>query len=130
MNQSLRRRSLRFVAAVCLTVASMLVGFAHRPPPGFASGEALVAAGGISFGSVCTAHVVAEAPGGGAPAAHVAIALCDACLLTSAPGLGAVPEIAPPAPVDRPLAQLGRDDERVDGRDAPTASARGPPALS
>ncbi|NLH79636.1 MAG: hypothetical protein GX458_02165 [Phyllobacteriaceae bacterium] len=113
---------------MCLTVASLLVGFAHRPLPGFSTGEDLVAAGGISFGSVCVARVVVE-DHGGKPTTRVAITVCDACLLAAAPGLGAVAEIVPPPPIDLPLGRLVFGDERGRGRDAPTATARGPPAL-
>lgn len=119
---------MRFAAAVCLTVATALVGFAHRPLPGFRTGPDLVEAGGIAFGSFCVARVT-ERDDDGTAKTTVVVRPCDACLLFSAPGLGAVAEIAPPPPVARVLERLAARDQTVHPRQERRATARGPPGF-
>jgi hypothetical protein len=127
MFDGLRRRWMRCVVAVCLTVATIALGFAHRPLPGFADAAAMVEAGGWSFGTVCAVRVEADDARGG-PTAKRVVGVCDACLLFAAPGLAPVAEIAPAPPVAVVLARIGIDTAAAGSRRPAKTTARGPPA--
>lgn len=114
------------MAAAWLAVATVLVGFAHRPLTGFASGADLVAAGGIASGSVCVTRRTVTIDGG-VPTTEIVVRVCDACLLTAAPGLAAVDAGAPAPPIDRPIGRVVVAEETVSSLRPPRASARGPP---
>lgn len=129
MIDAFRRRWTRFAAAVCLTVATIVVGFAHRPLPGFPDGAALVEAGGVAFGGICVAPVAGSEDAAGGPAKH-RILVCPACLLFAAPGLGAVADVALPPPVSLVLARVWIAEVPVRSRPRPRASARGPPGVA
>lgn len=125
MNTALRAGWVRFAAAVWLTAATIAVGFSHRPLPGFPTAAAMVDAAGLVLGSVCTAG------GGGldesGPTTAKRGGVCDACLLASAPGLGAVAEIDPPTPPDSAPVRHVLVVEGARSRVGPRATARGPP---
>ena len=89
---------MRFVAAALLALTTVLVGFAHRPI-GVATGD--LAAYALPDGSPLELCSVVDggARDDGAPSGHGAVdGHCDACLLTGAPGLGAVAELVLPVP--------------------------------
>jgi len=90
---------MRFVAAVLLALSTVLVGFAHRPIGAAGAGD--LAAYALPDGSALELCSVVDggARDDGAPAGHGAVdGHCDACLLTGAPGLGAVAELVLPVP--------------------------------
>lgn len=114
---------------MCLTVATIVVGFAHRPLPGFPEGAALVEAGGVAFGGICVAPVAASDGASGGPTKYRFV-VCPACLLFAAPGLGAVADIAPPPPAAVVLARVRIAEVSIRSRPRPGASARGPPGAA
>lgn len=118
---------MRFAAAVCLTVATILVGYAHRPLPGFAAATAVVDESGLAFGSFCVAGVVSPRADGRGPVGKMPLRVCDACLLFASPGLGAAAEIVVPTPVGRVLERVVPGDEAVPRQAGVPARARGPP---
>ena len=61
------------------------------------------------------------------PVGGLVVAICDACLFTSAPGLGAVAEVVPLPIVERPIGRVEIADERAEGEPPRDARARGPP---
>jgi hypothetical protein len=88
MPTALRHARLRAAVAALYAVAMLLVGAAHAPVAGTAAKPAVdLAAFLLPDGSLPDLCVVdADGPGDHAPP-HVAVTLCDACLLTGAPGL-------------------------------------------
>ena len=128
MFEAMRRPSWRFLAALALALTTMLVGFAHRPLALEARGYGLDVADYVlpdgSLPALCHRDdVVDHRDDHGARVATV----CEACLLTGAPGWGAVAEIVVPAPTGRALARSRIAETRAEGRATPTARARGPP---
>ena len=123
---TLRRRTLRLGATVLLALSALLLGFAHKPvslrPTAFDLAAYTLPDGTPPF--LC--HTDADEPDG---AAHHdrAGALCDACLLTSSPGLGAVASAVLPAPAPLTLARLAVVDQVAIGRATPAPTSRGPP---
>lgn len=102
-----------------------MVGFAHRPPQGVS--VAAIDDAGIAFGSFCSAGVVTKRSDDGAPIGSSGVRVCDACLLWTAPGLGAVAEVVLPVPVGRVVERRRARDERVPASVVPEVRARGPP---
>ncbi len=96
-----RLRNLRLSAVVLAlyALAALAVGFAHKPLAPAAAGDlAALALQADAPLSLCSHD-------GGAPAhPHVASVLCDACALTSAPGLPPAGQCALPAPPARAMA--------------------------
>ncbi|MFN8928364.1 MAG: hypothetical protein ACK5WM_22740 [Rhodospirillales bacterium] len=103
MPTALRHVRLRAAVATLYAVAMLLLGVAHAPlahaPLARAAAKPSVdfAAFVLPDGSLPDLCVVADGGSGDPPPHHVAATLCDACLLTGAPGL-------PPPPA----ADLGR----------------------
>jgi hypothetical protein len=90
MGQNMRSRLGRQTVVVLYALAMMLVGFAntsHAPASRSPSGVGAYLASGDAQKLNCY-------PGGGAPS-HDAVRCCEACRLSTAPGLRAVP----PTPV-------------------------------
>ncbi|BBE70814.1 hypothetical protein [Oharaeibacter diazotrophicus] len=120
-------RDLAAAAAILYALVAVLVGFAHRPlvlqPP-----EAVVAALPLPDGTVppiCGKD-------GADPAAdhHAGAALCDACLVTAAPGLPvAVPAVLA---IDTAAVDLPPRRRRATAASLATGPppARGPPSPS
>lgn len=127
MIQSTRRRLVRLVAAVCLTVAAMLVGFAHRPLPGFATAEEIVAGSGSVYGALCAAGGGGGDRSDGAPTPHSTLRVCEACLIFAAPGLAAVAAEIEPTPFEPVRTRPVVDSTERDDHHRPVATARGPP---
>lgn len=119
---------MRFAAAVWLTAATILVGFAHRPVQGFPSATEMVEGGGVAFGSFCVTRI-AVVDEGGPTKFRWTTRICDACLLTAAPALGVVAEIAPPPPSSRVVDRVAGREARLVARVGVRAVARGPPPI-
>ena len=121
---------MRIAAAACLAVAMAVLGFAHRPLPGFPRVLDMVEVAGIARGDVCTAPSdLARAADDRASARdHAGRHLCDACLLFAGPGLLPVASVLldpggeRPTPV--PTGEAAPSRPRIAG-----PSARGPPAV-
>ena len=93
-----RHVRLRAAVATLYAVAMLLLGVAHAPLAWAAAKPSVdFAAFVLPDGSLPDLCVVADGGSGDPPPHHVAATLCDACLLTGAPGL-------PPPPA----ADLGR----------------------
>lgn len=125
MNDALRSGWVRFAAAVWLMAATIATGFAHRPLPGFPSAAEMVDAGGRVFGMVCSLGGTGVDADTGASKSGV----CEACLLFTAPGLGAVAEVELARPQIVVLARLVPREETASSRVPPRETARGPPAF-
>lgn len=122
----LRRRTLRLGATVLLALSALLLGFAHKPlslgPSPLELAAYVLPDGTPPF--LC--HADGDAPEGGSHH-ETASALCDACLLTSSPGLGAIATAVLPTPAAIPLARLIVADQVTIGRATPAPTSRGPP---
>lgn len=122
----LRRRTLRLGATVLLALSALLLGFAHAPlslgPSPLELAAYTLPDGTPPF--LC--HADGDTPDG---AQHhgTAGAICDACLLTSSPGLGAVASLSLPTPAMLTLAHLVVADQVAIGRATPAPTSRGPP---
>jgi hypothetical protein len=82
-----RRKWLRAVVIALYAMAVAALGFGHRPPAVFEAVDGIgLAAHDATL--LCLSHAGGEPP-------HVSPAHCDACLLTSAPGLVSVPTAIP-----------------------------------
>ncbi len=125
----LRRRPFGLMAAVLLALTASLLGFAHRPiaiaTATFASSVQILPDG--MEVELCHSDLGEDASG--APVRHDArTAVCDACLLSGAPGL---PETAASVPVPvggLVIVVLAIADQVVIGRSPLAAASRGPPA--
>ena len=118
----LRHARLSALALALYALATLVVGFAHKPVAraAFAHDLVALAAQGDVLVALCDS---------GAPAqSQVLDHLCDACALTSAPGLPPANGCALPAPYGRSLAPgFGHDAQFAPAAlHAPTS--RGPPA--
>ena len=124
---TLRRRTLRITATVLLALSALLLGFAHKPlsldPSPYELAAYVLPDGTPPF--LC--HSDADAPEAGTHHG-TASALCDACLLTSSPGLGAVAAAVLPTPARLTLAAHVVADQVTIGRATPAPTSRGPPA--
>ncbi|MBV5263414.1 hypothetical protein [Pinisolibacter aquiterrae] len=107
-------------------MATILVGFAHRPLPGFDAATATIGSSNIAFGSFCVASRPVSAKDG-APVGGPTLRVCDACVLFAAPGLGAVAEIVPPPPPGRGIEPVTVVAEAWRSASVVRARARGPP---
>lgn len=117
---------MRFAAAVCFTVATILVGFAYRPMPGLDAATATIGSSNIAFGSFCVTSWPVSAKDG-APVGGPTLRVCDACLLIAAPGLGAVAEIVPASPPGHGIEPGTVVAEAWRSAGVVRARARGPP---
>lgn len=124
MLDRLRHRRLSTLALALYALAALVVGFAHKPIPLAGPSHALVALALHDDAplSLCDHD-------GGAPThQHAASPFCDACALTSAPGLPPASQCALPAPQ---VGQLSRPTF-VAAQFAPATLhaplSRGPPA--
>lgn len=111
------------MAALYLLLA-VLVGFAHRPidlaPASPATAQTILPDGSVAV--LCHTD-----PSSHEPLHHAAAAVCDACLITAAPGLAAEPPAAIP-PVFAVLLVGVRSSSAMPPRSTnPSVSARGPP---
>lgn len=119
-------RDLGLAVALLYVLLSILVGFAHRP---------IVLAGvpGTSA-SVTGERVAAVLCLGGAAdergSGHAGPSICDACLITGAPGLVAAPPHLPLRLGARLDAPLGRRDGQARSSRPALVAARGPPDRS
>jgi hypothetical protein len=123
---------MRFVAAALLALTTVLVGFAHRPI-GLATNVDVTAAYALPDGSPLDFCRVADgrASDDGAPPAHGAFdGHCDACLLSGAPGLGAVAEIVLPVPGPIALVRGAVAAQVAAGRVLRAPVSRGPPRVA
>ena len=123
---TLRRRTLRLGATVLLALSALLLGFAHKPlslgPSPYELAAYVLPDGTPPF--LC--HSDDDAPEAGTHH-DTASAVCDACLLTSAPGLGAIAPTVLPTPARLTLVALVVADQvRLLGAN-PMPSSRGPP---
>lgn len=119
---------MRIVAAALFALTAVLVGFAHRPLESFAPYD--VASWVLPDGTLPDlCHVDFDDPSAPVPG-HGATAVCDACLLTSAPGLGAVAGVVLPVAAGRmPVPEIARA-QMAAGEPTRAPSSRGPPAVA
>lgn len=102
--QTLRSRvSARLLIVALYGLAMLLLPWAHRAMPagmlGLADGVEFSAAYSLPDGS---APEICKLPGAdGKPGGAGSGGLCEACLLTAAPGLGAVAAVSVPVPYGR-----------------------------
>ena len=102
MPTALRHVRLRAAVAALYAVAMLLLGVAHAPLVGTVAKPSVdLAAFLLPDGSLPDLCVVADEGSGDPAPHHAAASLCDACLLTAAPGL------PPPLSVD--LGRLSLD---------------------
>jgi hypothetical protein len=128
------RRSLRFVAAALLALTTVLVGFAHRPPAFDAVGGDrgdVFAAFAMPDGSLPDVCHLDDEPsdGTGAPTHGGFAGHCDACLLSGAPGLGAVAAVVLPVPLPIVVARVTVTDQVAVGVVSTEPVSRGPPQV-
>lgn len=128
MPTDLRSRSLRLTLAALYALAMVVVGFAHRPVGGFAA-AGIPAAQSAAY--VLPGGIVADlcATDAAAPVHDAGTGVCDACLLTAAPGLvvaaaPALPGAAGPVLEPVPAGHLADPAARF----APVS--RGPPSAT
>ncbi|MCL8384224.1 hypothetical protein [Xanthobacter aminoxidans] len=116
-------KGLRVAAAALFVLAQLTLGFAHQPVA-LPSSEAPVdlAAYALPDGTLPDL-CLNGADAGTVLKAHP----CDACVLTSAPGLAVAPQPALAAPDGRRIAHLPVGCERQPAEQARGAQARGPP---
>lgn len=124
MMRRFRHTRASYAFAALYALAIVLLGFAHQPIRANADIRADLAAYALPDGSlppIC-GDVGAPGPGQGAAVAH-----CDACALSAAPGLLLPPATPTFAPAMRTVALAGDDQDqyRPPVRHAPTS--RGPP---
>lgn len=118
---------MRFVAAALLALTTVLVGFAHRPIVLDARADE-VAAYVLPDGSsadLCHVDDGAVLPTHGGLDVH-----CDACLLSGAPGLGAVAEIVLPVPGPTDPVRAEVVDQVGSGKVLRAPVSRGPPGVA
>ncbi len=127
MFEAVRRSEIRLLAAALLALTTMLLGLAHRAPvlPAAEVSAEVGLTDGLDVLAICRHDAPASADG--APPSAPATAICDACLLSGAPGLGLVAAIALPVPPpgDRPLPVFV--EVPVRRADLPRPVSRGPP---
>jgi hypothetical protein len=124
MLQRFRQTSVRWVVAALYALTMATSGFAHRSAAPIVQQSVELAAYALPDGTLPPICAHDE----GAPASgHVAQAVCDACMITAAPGLVAAPQATVPAPGSTRLARVAADDGLFapPTRHAPTS--RGPP---
>lgn len=123
---------MRLLAAALLALTTILVGFAHRPlrsaPRGYGSAAAAHVLPGGVLPALCAWDDVGGRPLDDRRRAATG-AICDACLLAGAPGLGAVTMALPPPPSTvlarvRPRQVRWRRASR-----RPVPMSRGPPLV-
>ncbi len=125
---------MRILAAALLALTTVFVGFAHRPPRleprGYGGDFAAYVLPDGTLPGIC----LWDDLGGRDPGDHGrdrAAAICDACLLTSSPGLGAVAQVAVEVPEPH---VIGRRVTVVAGfrlvTRAPRPASCGPPTLA
>jgi hypothetical protein len=126
----LRLSPLRATVAALYAVAMLLLGVAHAPVAGAAAKPTVdLAAFLLPDGSVPDLCVVDAGGAGDHAPLHVAVTLCDACLLTGAPGL------PPPVSITAAPVSVGSAAVMVDRGPAPVArfevpgTSRAPPIL-
>lgn len=124
MLQRVRQTSAGWIVAALYALAMVATGVAHRPVAAPLVHSIELAAYALPDGSLpplCT-HDEGAPSGGAQLSAH-----CDACALSSAPGLAPVATDYAHAPVVRALVSFDRDDAGLTpaARRAPTS--RGPP---
>lgn len=126
MLDRLRTSGLRPIVLALYALAMIGLGFAHQAPvvPLDADARAELAAFALPDGSTPDLCLTGDESGGGA--AHAGV--CDACLLTSAPGLGAVAAPVLPVPVDRVPATVATLVSAFVPASVPPSQSRGPPA--
>ena len=117
-------RGWRVAAAALFVLAQLTLGFAHQSVSSLPSSAALVdlAAYALPDGTLPDVCLNGGDTGTG-PKAHP----CDACVLTSAPGLAVGPEPALVPPDGRRITHLAMRSVRRDGEKARGAQARAPP---
>ena len=108
----------------------LLLGGLHQPQAfGAGTAEAAIALAGLA-GPICTTHPADPHPDPSHPSSPHTHTICDACLLTHAPGLlGAGIEIRPPALLLMVRAAPRAPPALVSTRRAAHV-ARGPPGVS
>jgi hypothetical protein len=116
-------KGLRAAAAALFVLAQLTLGFAHQPVA-LPSSEAPIdlAAYALPDGSLPDL-CLNSGDAGPVLKAHP----CDACVLTSAPGLAVAPQPALAAPDGRRIVHLAARCERRPADEARGAQARGPP---
>ena len=113
------------VAAACLALTTMLVGFAHRPLS-FAATSVELTAYALPDGTLIDlCHL--DFDDGVVPPHDSRARVCDACLLTGAPGLGAVAEIVLPVRVGGSVMVAVADAQVAAGAPMFAPVSRGPP---
>ena len=122
---TLRVRSIRLVAAACLALTTMLVGFAHRPLT-FAAMPVDLSAYRLPDGTLIDlCHV--DFDDGVVPPHDSRARVCDACLLTGAPGLGGPAEIGLPVRVGVAVVATVVSAQVAEGEPTRAPVSRGPP---
>lgn len=116
-------KGLRVAAAALFVLAQLTLGFAHQPLA-LPSSEVSIdlAAYALPDGTLPDLCL-----NGGDAGTVLKAHPCDACVLTSAPGLAAEPQPTLTAPDGRRIAHIAVRNERRRGEDSRGAQARGPP---
>lgn len=119
-------RDLGLAVALIYVLLSVVVGFAHRPIAVAGVADTVVSVTGERVTPVLCIGGAGDERGSG----HAGSSICDACLITGAPGLIAAPPQLP-GRVGTPLdAPLGRRDAQARSSRPALVAARGPPARS
>lgn len=123
MGIALGFKGLRVAAAALFVLAQLTLGFAHQPVA-LPSSEAPIdpAAYALPDGTLPDLCL-----NGGDTGTVLKARPCDACVLTSAPGLAVEPQPALTAPDGRRIVHLPALSERRPREEAHGAQARGPP---
>ena len=120
---------MRFLAAALLALTTVIVGFAHRPLRLEARGYPVDFAAWVLPDGTLPALCHFDDLDGRGHGSDDATAPCDACRLSSAPGLGAVAELALDRPRARPPVPSGHGEPALRGSLLPAPLSRGPPRM-
>ncbi|MFO1116385.1 MAG: hypothetical protein U1E28_11920 [Beijerinckiaceae bacterium] len=121
MLQRIRQLKAGWIAVALYALTAVTVGFAHKPASLPRSVE--LAAYALPDGTLPPICAHDE----NAPAGHAAAAQCDACLLTSAPGLAPVAQAFLPVRLGAVVAPVATSRDFVAAAPRYAPSSRGPP---
>lgn len=118
-----RTREARLLFAALYALAAVVLGFAHRMPVSAAEDLSAYLLPGQTVVDLCRDGDAAPSD----PAHHAGRALCDACLLTAAPGLPPVSAALPTPPAGDAVRAGMILALRTDAREPRRFEPRGPP---
>ena len=120
---------MRLLAAALLALATVVVGFAHRPPRLEPRGYPADFSAWVLPDGTLPALCHFDDVGGGPHDRDDVGSGCDACRLADAPGLVVATGASLPTPPVVVLARLGHGTAALAGSLLPAPSSRGPPAV-